>query len=108
MELVCIDYLSLERSKSGFENILVITDQLSRYAQVIPTRNQTAQTAAKVLFENFFIHDGFPAKLLSDKELTLNPKLSESFVTSLAYSNLEPHPIIQFEMGWLSISIYNE
>ena len=56
MELVCIDYLSLERSKGGYENILVITDHFSRYAQAIPTRNQTAQTTAKVLFENFFLH----------------------------------------------------
>ena len=67
MELVCIDYLSLERSKGGYENILVITDHFSRYAQAIPTRNQTAQTTARVLFDNFFIHYGFPAKLHSDK-----------------------------------------
>ena len=67
MELVCIDFLSLEKSKGGQENILVITDHFSRYAQAIPTRNQKASTTAKVLYENFFLHYGFPAVLHSDK-----------------------------------------
>ena len=75
MELVCIDYLSLERSKGGFKNILVITDHFSRYAQAIPTRNQTATTTAKALYENFFLHYGFPAKLHSDKGANFESKV---------------------------------
>lgn len=67
METVCIDYLSLERSKGGFENILVLTDHFSRYAQAFPTRNQTAKTTARVLFDNFVVHYGFPARIHSDQ-----------------------------------------
>ncbi|MCG7875356.1 MAG: RNase H-like domain-containing protein, partial [Candidatus Thiodiazotropha endolucinida] len=75
MELVCIDYLCLERSKGGYENILVITDHFTRYAQAIPTRNQTAHTTARVLFENFFLHYGFPSKLHSDMGANFESKV---------------------------------
>ncbi|MEW8548785.1 MAG: DDE-type integrase/transposase/recombinase, partial [Candidatus Thiodiazotropha sp.] len=75
MEIVCVDYLSLERSKGGFENVLVITDHFSRYAQAFPTKNQTARTTARVLFDLFIVHYGFPARIHSDQGQNFESKL---------------------------------
>ena len=46
MELMYIDSLALERSKGGFESILVITDHFSLFAHAILTMNQPAVTTA--------------------------------------------------------------
>lgn len=46
----------------------MIFDHLTRYAQAFPTRDQKVRTTAKVLFENFILHYGFPARLHSDQE----------------------------------------
>ena len=53
----------------------MITDHFSRYAQAIPTRKRKATTTANVLFENFFLHNGFPAVLHSDKGANFESKV---------------------------------
>jgi len=67
MELVCVDFLKLEKSKGGMENVLIVTDHFSRYAQAYPTRDQKAGTVARVLWRNYFCRFGFPAKLHTDQ-----------------------------------------
>ena len=96
MEVVCIDYLSLERSKGGFENILVISYHYTRYAQAIPIQTQTAQTTAKVLSENFFPHYGFPARIHSDQRGNFKSKLIKSLckLTGMKKTRTTPyHPM---------------
>lgn len=75
MELLAVDYLTLERGKGGFENILVITDSLTKYAWAFPTKNQKATTVAKVLWEKVLVNFGFPRKLHSDQGRDFESKL---------------------------------
>ena len=75
LDLVCMDYLTLETSKGGFSSILVITDYFTRFALAIPKKNQTAKTTADILFKHFIIHYGIPKKNCTvTKDLNLNPK----------------------------------
>ncbi len=67
MELICMDFLVLEKSKGGIENVLVVTDHFSRFAQAYPTKDQKAVTVAKALWKNFFCRFGFPTKLHADQ-----------------------------------------
>ena len=60
LELIHMDYLKLEPSSGQQENVLVITDHYTHYAQAYPTRNQTARTIAYVFWEHFVLHYGFP------------------------------------------------
>ena len=67
LELVHMDYLSLEPSKGNIENVLVITDHFTRYALAYPSKTQTAQATARILCDNFICHYGFPEKFISDQ-----------------------------------------
>lgn len=67
LDLVCIDFLPMEPDSKGMTSVLVVTDHFIRYAQAFPSKNQTAQTVAKILVEKYFIHYGLPARIHSDQ-----------------------------------------
>ena len=71
LELVHIDYLTIEppaNSKSDKDiNVLIIIDHFTQYAQAHITSSQKAPVVAKTLWDHFFVHHGFPEKILSDQ-----------------------------------------
>ena len=75
LELVHLDYLKIEPSKGNIENVLIITDHFTRYAQAFPSKTQTALTTAKLLWNNFILHYGFPEKIISDQGINFESEL---------------------------------
>ena len=72
MELVHVDYVGMEvtvaaKEKPVVKNVLVVVDHFTCYVQAFVTKNHTAYTTARVLYNNFFSVFGFPQKLLLDQ-----------------------------------------
>ena len=75
LELVTLDFLSLEECRGKIEIILVITGHFTKYAIAVPTKNQTAITTAYVFFDKFVVHYGLPARLHSDRGRNFESRL---------------------------------
>lgn len=67
LELVSTDFLKADACSEGTKNIMVITDHFTKYAISVPTKNQNARITAEALVNNFIVHYGVPAKLLSNQ-----------------------------------------
>jgi transposase InsO family protein len=66
-EILAIDFTVLEPSRSGVENVLVMTDVFSKYTLAVPTRDQRAETVAQTLVTEWFYKFGVPSRLHSDQ-----------------------------------------
>ena len=75
MEMIHLDFLKIEPSKGNIENVLIVTDHYTRYAQAYATTNQTACTTAKCLWEQFIRHYGFPQRILTDQGTNFESEL---------------------------------
>ena len=75
LELVHLDFLCLEPGKDLEENVLVVTDHFTRYAQAYVTRTQMAQTMGKTLWDKFIVHYGLPKKILMDQGCNFESQL---------------------------------
>ena len=67
LELVAIDFTTLDRARDGHEQVLILTDVFSKFTQAFPTRDQKAHTVARVLVERWFFTYGVPERLHSDQ-----------------------------------------
>lgn len=92
LDLVCMDFLSIEPDLSNTENVLVITDHYTRYAQAFPTKDQKASTVAKVLLEKYFVHYGLPKRMHSDQGRDFESRLVHEVLSSLGVEKSRTTP----------------
>ena len=92
LELVHLDYLKIEPSKGNVENVLIVTDHFTRYAQAYPSKSQTALTTAKLLWNNFILHYGFCTKIITDQGQNFESVLIESLCQVAGVKKLHTSP----------------
>lgn len=73
-EILAIDFTVLEPSRTGIENVLVMTDVFTKYSMAVPTRDQRAETVVGVLVVEWFYKFGVPGQIHSKVSYyTLSP-----------------------------------
>ena len=91
LELLSIDFLTID-VKGQKQNILVVMDHFTKYAQAILTKDQTARTVARALWDEFFMIYGFPSRILSDQGRDFESKLIKELCTVLGIEKCRTTP----------------
>jgi uncharacterized protein with von Willebrand factor type A (vWA) domain len=63
MGMDCMDCSTIELSKGGEKNILVMTDYFTKFTVAVPKRNQSSKTTYDAFFHSFMISYRFPDEL---------------------------------------------
>ena len=97
MELVHIDYIGMEVTvatdkKPIVKNVLVVVDHFTCYVQAFMTRNHTARTMARVLYNNYFSVFSFPQRLMSDQGTEFCGKLIAAMCSLLGVDKIRTTP----------------
>ena len=74
-EVVSVDFTVLDKSVSGIENVLVITDVHSRYTVCVATKDQKAKTVAEVLVRDWIRTFGLMNRIHSDNGRSFENKI---------------------------------
>ena len=92
LELVHLDYLCLEPGKGLEENVLVVIDHFTRYAQAYVTKTQTNQMTAKTLWDKFIVHYGLPEKILMDQGQNFESQLVADLCKLMGTQKVQTSP----------------
>ena len=84
--------MKIEPSKGNKENVLVITDNLTRYAEAFPSKTQTPLATVKLLWNNLISHYGFPSKIITDQGRNFESELIENLCQVAGVKKLRTSP----------------
>ena len=110
LELIHLDYLQIEPSKGNIENVLILTDHFTRYAKAYPSKTQTALATAKLLWNNFIVHYGFPTKIISDQGCNFESELIANLCQVAGVQKLRTspyHPQTNGQCEWFDSTLLN-
>ena len=60
MDIIAVDFLKVDRAAGGYEYVLVVIDQFTRYAQTYGTTNKSAKIVTQKIFTDFVLKFGIP------------------------------------------------
>ena len=97
MELVHIDYVGMEVTvatdkKPVVQNVLVVVDHFTQYVQAFVTKNHTARTMARVLYNNYFSVFGFPQRFMWDQGMEFCGKVIAAMCSLLGVEKIRTTP----------------
>ena len=75
MDIIPIDSLKVDRTAGGYEYILFIIDQFTKYALAYATISKSAKTVAVKRFNDFALKFGTPNRILHDQGKEFENKL---------------------------------
>ena len=81
LDLLCVDFTTMDPSREGKENVLVLTDAFSKFSQVFVIPNQEALTMAKIIVDKWFYIYGIPARIHSNKGQSFKNSILEHLYT---------------------------
>ena len=91
LELVHLDFLTIGQNDRTM-NVLVVTDHFTRYAQAFVTPKQTAAVTAKTLWENYLVHYGWPASILTDQGRSFENNLIKELCSIAGVGKIRTSP----------------
>ena len=92
LQMVFADIAELPTSRNGYRYILVIIDHFSKYVNIYPMKNQTAQTVAKHIFEDYVTEHGVPETLHTDQGRQFESRLVQQLCQKLGIHKSRSSP----------------
>lgn len=93
LELVCMDFLTLEQFKGGYQHVLIIADHFSRFSVAVPTNNFTAKTTAEAFNNNFITNYSISVRIYSDRGANFGGNIITKVCNITGMKKSKNHPL---------------
>ena len=111
LDVLSIDFVSVDKASDGREPILVMTDVFTKFTKAVPTRNQLASTVVKVLLNKWICNFGIPRRIHSDQDRNFILSIGKELCTVYGIEQIKTtsyHPMSNGQterMNWTIIGL---